>query len=171
MPQVDSAVQVLALILAVVVMAFGTFAAVLPVVPGPALVWTAATVYALVTGFRDVTALTVIILTVLMIVGSTTDFWMGLLGAKVTGGSIWGALGSIAGMIIGLIIFFPIGGIIGGVLGALIIELVRTGDLKKALRIGGGTFGGYLLGVLAEFTFALVMDIIFAVSLFLAHRS
>src|SRR5438105_5217443 len=112
MPQVDTAVQALALILAVVVMAFGTLAAALPIVPGPAVVWTAAVVYAVVTGFREVGLIPLIILTILMIAGSTTDFWFGLLGIKAAGGSLWSVLGSTAGMIVGLIVFFPLGGFI-----------------------------------------------------------
>src|SRR5258706_16137665 len=100
MPQVDTTVQILALIVAAIVMAFGTIAAVLPIVPGPAVVWAATVVYAIVTGFHDIGLIPLIILTILMIVGSTSDFWLGLVGVKAAGGSLWSVLGSIGGMVI-----------------------------------------------------------------------
>jgi uncharacterized protein YqgC (DUF456 family) len=162
--------QGLALILAGTVMAFGTLAAVLPLVPGPALVWFSAVIYAIFTNFRDVGPVPLILLTLLMILGSTTNLWMSLLGVKVTGGSAWGVLGGMIGMVIGMIVFFPIGALIGAVVGALGIELARTGDIRKALTIGGGTAGGYVLGVVAEFLIALVMDLVFVTSVILAHR-
>jgi uncharacterized protein YqgC (DUF456 family) len=170
MPQIDSALQSLVLIVALLVMAFGTIAAVLPVVPGPALVWFAAIIYAALTGFQEVGLLPVILLTLLMILGSTTNLWMSMLGVRVTGGSLWAVFGGTVGMIIGLIVFFPLGALIGAVFGALGIELIRTGDWRKALKIGGGTLGGYLLGVIAEFVIALLMDGVFVIALILAHR-
>jgi uncharacterized protein len=168
---IDPAVQAVLLVVALIVMAFGVFAAVLPVVPGPALVWFAATIYAVLTGFREVGPLPIIILTILMILGSTTNLWMSALGVRASGGSLWAVLGGTAGMFVGLVLFFPLGALIGAVVGALAVELARTGSLRKALRIGGGTCGGFLLGVLAEFLIALAMSIIFVVALLLAHRA
>ncbi len=170
MQPIEPALQGLLLVAVLIVMAFGVFAAVLPVVPGPALVWFAAVIYALLTGFSEIGPLPIILLTLLMILGSTTNLWMSALGVKVTGGSFWSVLGGTVGMLIGLILFFPLGALIGAVVGALGIELLRSGDLRKALRIGGGTCSGFLLGVIAEFLIALVMSIIFVVSLLLAHR-
>src|SRR5207237_6545576 len=89
--------QGVALLLAAAVMAFGTLAAVLPLVPGPALVWFSAVIYAIFTNFTDVGPIPLILLTLLMILGSTTNLWMSLLGVKATGGSIWGVLGGMVG--------------------------------------------------------------------------
>jgi uncharacterized protein YqgC (DUF456 family) len=74
-------------------------------------------------------------------------------------------------MIVGLIVFFPLGGLIGAVIGVLSVEYARTGDWRKALRIGGGTAGGYLLGVLVEFLISSVMAGVFIITIVLAHRS
>jgi uncharacterized protein len=161
----------LLLIVALLLMAFGTFAAVLPVVPGPALVWFAAMIYAIGTNFQAPGIVILIILTLLMIVGSTTNIWMSALGIKVTGGSVWGILGGLAGMLIGTLLFFPIGALIGVVVGTLGVELIVTGDWRKALRIGGATAGGFMLGVVAEFLVALIMDIIFIGGLLLMRTS
>lgn len=170
MQPVDAALQVVVLIIALAIMAFGTLAAVLPIVPGPAVVWTAAVIYAVVTGFRDFGPIPLAIMTLLMLLGSTSDFWMGWFGIKASGGSLWSVLGSMAGMMVGMLVFFPLGGFIGGVVGALGMELVRTGDVRKAFRIGGGTLGGYVIGVLAEFGFAAIMDVLFIATILLAHR-
>jgi uncharacterized protein len=171
MQPIEPALQGLLLVAVLVVMAFGVFAAVLPVVPGPALVWFAAVIYALLTGFREIGLLPIVIMTLLMILGSTTNLWMSVLGVKVTGGSFWSVIGGTLGMLIGLIVFFPLGALIGAVVGAVGIEILRTGDLRKALRIGGGTCGGFLLGVIAEFVIALAESVVFVVSLLLAHRA
>lgn len=154
----------------IVLMIFGTLAAVLPVVPGPALVWFGAVIYALATNFRELGLFPVIILTILMIIGSTTNIWMSALGVKVTGGSLWGILGGLVGTVIGILVFFPIGALIGAVAGTLIAELAATGDWRKALKIGGGTASGFILGVVAEFLIALLMDIVFASAMIISHR-
>jgi len=159
----------LLLIGVILLMAFGTLAAVLPVVPGPALVWFGAIIYALATNFREIGVIPIIILTLLMILGSTTNIWMSALGVKATGGSLWGILGGLVGTVIGILVFFPIGALIGAVVGTLIAELVASGDWRKALKIGGGTASGFILGVVAEFLVALLMDIIFAAAMIVSH--
>ncbi|MEP7284763.1 MAG: DUF456 domain-containing protein [Chloroflexota bacterium] len=161
--------ETLLLVPALIVMIFGTIAAVLPVVPGPALVWFAAIIYALATNFRVVGVIPIVILTLLMILGSTTNLWMAALGVKVTGGSFWGVLGGMLGMLVGTVIFFPIGAIVGAVAGTLSAEFVHTRNGKQAVAAGSGTLIGYLLGVVAEGVIALAMTIIFVISLLLAH--
>lgn len=170
MPTVDAAGQSLLLVAALAVIAFGVLGAVIPLVPGPALVWFAALIYAALTGFREVGPAPLILLTLLMILGSTTNLWMSALGVKAVGGSFWGILGGMAGMFVGLVVLFPIGALIGAVIGVLAVEYARTGDWRKALRIGGGTVGGYLLGVIAEFLIASIMAGVFIISILLAHR-
>src|SRR5258708_30928752 len=137
----------LLLVVALLLMAFGTFAAVLPIVPGPALVWFAAMIYAIGTNFQSPGILSLVILTILMIIGSTTNIWIAALCVKATGGSAWGIVGGLAGMLIGTLLFFPIGALIGVVVGKLGVELLVSGDWRNALRIGGGTPRGFPRGV------------------------
>ncbi|MCC7449963.1 MAG: DUF456 domain-containing protein [Anaerolineae bacterium] len=170
MPQVDQAAQAVLLMFALITMGFGTLAAPLPVVPGPALVWFGATIYAVLTGFRDIGVIPVIVLTLLMILGSTTNIWLAALGVKATGGSFLDVVVGTAGMFVGLILFFPLGAIIGAVVAVLATEFLRSGSIHKALKVGTGTAGGWLLGVVAEFIISLVMDVTFIVALILAHR-
>jgi len=170
MPQVDQAAQAVLLTVAVIVMGIGTLAAPLPVVPGPAVVWFAATIYAALTGFREIGVIPVIILTVLMIIGSTTNIWLAALGVKATGGSFLDVVVGTVGMFVGLILFFPLGAIIGAVVAVLATEFLRSGSLRKALKVGTGTAGGWLLGVVAEFIISLIMDVTFLIAMILAHR-
>jgi hypothetical protein len=60
--------------------------------------------------------------------------------------------------------------LVGLVVGSLTVEMAITRDWRKAVHVGGGTAGGYLIGIVSEFFFAVIMDAIFLVSLYLAHR-
>ncbi len=170
MPQVDQAAQAVLLMVALIVMGFGTVAAPLPVVPGPAVIWFATTIYAALTGFREIGVIPVVLLTLMMILGSTTNIWLAALGVKVTGGSFLDVVVGTAGMFVGMILFFPLGAIIGAVVAVLATEFLRSGDIRKALKVGTGTASGWLLGVVAEFIVSLVMDVTFIAALILAHR-
>jgi uncharacterized protein YqgC (DUF456 family) len=75
------------------------------------------------------------------------------------------------GMLIGLVIFFPIGAVIGALAGSLLAEYWKTKNWRQALKVGGSTASGFLLGVVAEFLISIVMDIVFIATLLLAHRS
>ena len=151
-------------------MAFGTFAAVLPMVPGPALVWFGAMIYAAFTNFQEIGAVPLIILTLLMILGSTSHTWLPALGIKAAGGSIWTVIGGMIGLVVGTIVMFPVGAFVGVVVGSLAVEMMITRDWRKAVHVGGGTAGGFLIGMVAEFFVAAIMDAIFLISLYLAHR-
>ena len=152
-------------------MMLGTFAAFVPLVPGPLLVWFGTILYALATGFHDVPLLSVIALTVLMILGITSDVWMSALSVRSTGGSLWGVLGGLLGGVAGLVVFFPIGSMVGAVIGTVAVEYMVTGSFRRSLRSGGVTLGSYLLSVIVEFVAALLMDGVFVASLAAAHHS
>jgi len=155
----------------VVLMFFGTIAAFLPLVPGPALVWFAAMIYYLFgMGMRDVSIVAAIVLTIFMVLGSTTNIWMAGLGVKVTGGSGWGVFAGMVGMIVGLPFVFPIGSLVGAAVGTLLVEFQRNKNWRQTLKIGGGTVAGFILGAVVECVIALVMDGIFVVSLLLARQ-
>ena len=87
--------------------------------------------YAALTGFTHVTWLSVGLMTVLMILGSTTGWWTQILGMHAEGGSCLSILGSLVGGLIGTFaIPVPfLGTIIGLVLGALLFEFARVGGI------------------------------------------
>ncbi|MEO0563235.1 MAG: DUF456 family protein, partial [Chloroflexota bacterium] len=72
-------------ILTVVLMVAAGLVSFVPFIPGPALVWAIGVIYAVATEFREVGVWAVVIMTVLMIVGSTADYWTRFLGLNAEG--------------------------------------------------------------------------------------
>lgn len=157
------------IVVALALMGVSVLVSIVPFVPGPLLVWTVALVFALLNDFERVTYLAFGVMTVLMVAGSTSDYWMQALGFKMKGGSCLTTLGSLGGGLIGTF-FIPVplfGTVIGMVLGALAVEMVRVGDVRSALGAGRTTFELYLIGVAFELTTSLVIAAIFVLSIWM----
>ncbi|MBN2469087.1 MAG: DUF456 domain-containing protein [Anaerolineae bacterium] len=156
----ETALLAVILILMVVVV----LASILPVVPGPAAVWALGILYAVLTEFEQVTALPLIVMTVLMILGSTTTWWMQALGMKAQGGSWTAIIGGLIGGLAGtFLIPIPIvGTLIGVVGGTLLFELLRLGDANKAAQSGIIAVKGYLITLLTETGISALIVIVFA---------
>ena len=154
-------------IIAVVLMIAAVVASLLPVVPGPALVWAIGLVYAVLTGFAHVTWLSISLMTILMILGSTTGWWTQILGMRADGGSCLSILGALVGGLIGTFaIPIPLlGTVIGLVLGALLFEFARVGEFRQAMQSGGVALRGYLLSVLVEGGISILILAVFVISL------
>ncbi|MCL4877800.1 MAG: DUF456 family protein [Anaerolineae bacterium] len=154
------------IIVAAIFMIVGMFLAFIPFVPGPALVWCIGFAYAIITDFDRVTVLAVIVMTLFMIVGASSDLWLRALGMKARGTSCWGTMGSFAGGILGTF-FIPIpilGTMIGLIAGALLVEFMRLGELKPAWTAGRSALEIYVLGKLVEFSMSAAIVAVFAVS-------
>jgi uncharacterized protein YqgC (DUF456 family) len=156
-------------IIAVVLMVIAVIASLLPVVPGPALVWAIGLAYGVLTGFTHVTGLSLILMTLLMILGSTSGWWMQALGMHASGGSWLSIVGALVGGLIGTFaIPIPfLGTIVGLVLGALLFEFARVGEIRQAMQSGGAALRGYLLSVLVEGGISLLILAVFVISLIL----
>lgn len=157
------------IVVALALMGVSVLVSIVPFVPGPLLVWAVALVFALLNDFERVTYLAFGVMTVLMVAGSTSDYWMQALGFKMKGGSCLTTLGSLGGGLIGTF-FIPVplfGTVIGMVLGALAVEMVRVGDVRSALGAGRTTFELYLIGVAFELTTSLVIAAIFVLSIWM----
>jgi uncharacterized protein YqgC (DUF456 family) len=155
------------IVIAFVMMGISLVVSIVPFVPGPLLVWAIGLVFALLNDFERVTYLAFGIMTVIMIAGSTSDYWLQALGFRMKGGSCLTTLGSISGGILGTF-FLPIplfGTVVGMVLGALAVELMRVGDLRSALAAGRTSLELYLIGVAFELTASAAIVIVFALSL------
>src|SRR5262245_35839472 len=99
-------------------MAIGLIGTVLPVFPGPILIFAAALIHRLILGPEK--GLGWPGLLVLLFLGLTTiaiDFFGGWLGAQRFGATRWGTLGAILGALVGLFFGLP-GLLIGPVIGA-----------------------------------------------------
>lgn len=153
-------------ILAIVLMIVAILASALPVLPGPLLVWGIGLAYAALTGFARVTWLAAGLMTILMILGSTTGWWMQALGMKAQGGSCMSIVGAVVGGMIGTFaIPIPIlGTLVGLALGALLFEFGRFGDLRRAAQSGSAALSGYVLSVLVEMLIGGLILVVFVIS-------
>jgi len=154
--------NVVALVVALLIMAVGLIGTVVPFLPGTILIFAGALIYAIVDGFRAVGWPTLAILGIMAAVATTADIWASSAGAKAGGASIWSVLAGLVGGLVGMILFTLPGAIIGAVLGVLLAEFARRGDWEQALKAGGGWAIGWALSVVAHMGIGLTMVAIFA---------
>ena len=134
-------------VIAGVLMVIALIASLLPFLPGPFMLWVISIVYGVLTGFQHLTVLSAVVITILMIIATTKDIWMPIVGMKTSGVSCSSAIGMFVGGLIGTFaIPIPIvGTLIGAIVGAILLELLNLGDLQKALKAGGFAFKSFLL--------------------------
>lgn len=115
------------------VMLFGLFGLIIPILPGLVIIWVAALVYGIVTGFTWTSGIILAVMTVLMAVGSVIDNLIMGAKARQTGAS-WLAIGAALGAgILGSLIFPPFGGFIAALLALFAVEYYRLQDVQKAV--------------------------------------
>lgn len=131
---------------------------VVPFVPAPLVLWVVALAFAVFEGFDRVTVLAMVVMTILMVAGTTVDFWLRPLGMRSSGGCLT-AIGSLVGGILGtFLIPIPVlGSIIGAVLGAVLVEYMQRRELQDALDAGRSTFKMILIGKVVEFVFCVAI--------------
>jgi uncharacterized protein YqgC (DUF456 family) len=153
-------------IIACVLMVVALLVSLLPFLPGPLLLWGISLGYGLLTNFERLTVLSAVVITVLMLIATTKDIWLPLLGMKTQGASCSSAFGMIIGGLVGTFtIPIPIvGTLVGAMIGAIVLELLRIGDMQKALQAGGFAFRSFVLGMLTEFGFNLLIVLAFFAS-------
>ncbi len=158
----------LAFWLALIAMVVGLAGTVLPALPGIALIWIAAAIYAVAEGFATLTPVAFGVMTVLAAIGLVSDFFLTQAATRVSGASRKAALAGVVGGIIGFVLGSFIGGIgaaPGGIIGALggvvAVEYLNRKNLRDAIRAGGGWLAGCLASRLAQFLIALAMVVIF----------
>jgi uncharacterized protein YqgC (DUF456 family) len=158
----------LLLILATALMIVTLVLAFIPILPGPLMPWAVAIVYGVLTGWQRVTPLAAIIMTLLMLVGVTADYWRPLLGAKTTGMGCRTSLGSFAGGFIGtFLIPIPLlGTVIGLIAGALLMELAQFGDLKKAMGAGRAALKQFVVGYALTIAISVGIFVVYLISIF-----
>jgi uncharacterized protein YqgC (DUF456 family) len=144
-----------------------------PAVPVAALEWAIAIVFAVLTGlqngtpFERLTPAAALLITGLMIFGSTSGLWMPLLGMRGKEFSCLGLVGFFAGVILGgFLIPIPLlGSIIGGMIAVFAIQFLQSRDPKQALQSSGTALKLMFYGMAAEFVFASAIIGVFLVSI------
>ena len=161
-----TAVEIIGLSIALLVMLAGLMGSLVPGFPGTALVLLAAAVHRLCFGPASVGNLILIILVVLTLVALLFDFLAGLLGASKFGATWRGALGAVLGGIVGL--FFSLPGIIfGPFLGAMLLELNGGREPEHAAKAGLRATLGLLVGIVGKFSICVVMILLFTTDVIL----
>ncbi len=134
----------LLVILGIIALIVGFLGSFLPILPGPPVAWLSL----LLLHFTSHTDFSIQFLVITAVVTLLIVFMNYVLPIKLTkkfGGTKMGERGALLGTIVGLF-FGPIGIILGPLLGAFAGEIiVAPTDIKKALKVGLGSFAGFLL--------------------------
>lgn len=145
---------------AALLLILGVAGLIVPVIPGPPLMWVGMLLAARAEQFAHVGQKTLALLFVLMLIAVALDFIAGALGARRFGASGWAVFGAAVGAIIGMF-FFPIGLIAGPFIGAVAGEVIAGRNLDAAGRAGIGATIGLLVGTVAKVAIGIVMIAVF----------
>lgn len=150
-------------LLALLLVIAGIAGLVLPVLPGPLLIFAGLWLAAWLQDYAAVSVGTVIALGVMALLGLLADWLGALLGAQRVGASrealIGATLGGLAGFFLG-----PLGIVLGPLAGAMLGEWLSHPDLYRAGRVGLATSVGLLLALAAKLGLAVAMVGLFAVA-------
>jgi uncharacterized protein YqgC (DUF456 family) len=151
-------------LLSAVMIVAGLAGAVLPALPGTALVLAGIVLGAWIDDFTRVGAGTLAVVATLAVLSWVLEYVAGLLGAQRAGASrqalIGAALGTVAGLFMGLVgvLFMPL-------VGAAIGQYIAQRDHGRALHVGVATWIGLMVGMVAKIVLAFVMVGVFLVAL------
>jgi uncharacterized protein YqgC (DUF456 family) len=148
-----------------IIMLIGLIGCIVPVLPGPPLVWIGAMYHGYRTGWDEVSPAVLVVLFVLAMVGSTADTWMSFLGARRSGASLWSSLAGSVGGIIGLLVFSLPGAILGALGAVAAVEWYQHRDWSKVMVAGKGYLKGFFLAFVVQFVICLFMIGIFVMAL------
>lgn len=158
--------QALYYILAGVLILVGIAGTVLPALPGLPLVFTGMLLAAWAGHFQQVGWIALVILGALTLLSVAVDLFATAVGAKRVGASKLAVAGAMLGTFAGLF-FGPIGLFTGPFVGALGGELLHGREVRKATRVGFGTWLGIMAGVVLKLGLAFAMLGLFALAWFL----
>jgi uncharacterized protein YqgC (DUF456 family) len=152
--------------LTIFLMVIGLFLAFVPLVPATALQWAIAMIFAAADGFHRVTVPAAVIITLLMLAGSTSGIWLPYFGMKGKGVSCIGLTAFMIGCMVGVLIPIPIiGSMIGGIIAVVVVEFARVGTWRAAVQGGVAATRVMILGFVFEFVFSLAIFLTFLISL------
>jgi uncharacterized protein YqgC (DUF456 family) len=136
---------------------------VIPVYPGVTIIWAAALIHGLVTGFATLEIWVLIVLTLLMVIGTLVDNLLMGGKARQAGASWLSIIGALAGGLIGTFAFPPIGGIIAAPTLLYLLEYARLRDSQEAWDVTRGLLTGWGLAFVARFAIGVAMIAIWAI--------
>jgi uncharacterized protein YqgC (DUF456 family) len=139
------------------VMLIGLFGLLTTIIPGLAIIWVAALVYFIVTGFSTGSIILFVVMTILTVVGSLLDNV--IMGAKARqSGASWLAIGvALLAGVVGTLMFPPFGGLVAALLGLFVMEYLRLRDPKLAFDSAKNMAAGCGWAVLLRFGIGMIM--------------
>lgn len=146
-----------------ILIALGLAGVVLPVVPGPLLIWLGALVWSWGDGFARVGWVELAVLGVLALLAWGSDLWLTTMLSRRAGVSWKAIAGAIVCGIAGgiLLVEIPIVGVIfGALLGAMLGMLAIEWYDKRSLRAALRATWGYLIGSLAASALEIVIAVL-----------
>lgn len=160
--------------LAYLIIFVGLVTSVLPVIPGPWLIWAGALLWAWADDFSHIGWPTLIVLVMLVLANHMLDFVL-TTGMSRRAGVSWRAIGgALLGALLGGIFLsaLPIigtllGAILGAVVGMWLVEYWVKGDQQLATHAVRAYLSGVTLSVAVQMVISIVMVLIFAWQAFL----
>jgi uncharacterized protein YqgC (DUF456 family) len=156
-------------LVAYALMFLGLIGAVLPIVPGPLLIWLGVLIWAWSEGFQRIGWPTLLVLGLLTAIAWASDLLLTTLITRRAGVSWKAVAGAILGGLAGGLFlggWIPVVGtvlstIAGGVVGILVVETLDKQDWRLGLRAGRGYVLGYLASSILEAWLAFLMILLF----------
>lgn len=149
-------------------MGLGLIGAVVPLIPGPPLIWIGALLWAWADGFQRVGWVTLLILAVIAIPALLSDLLVTSLTGRKAGLSWRSIGGAIAGGLIGGIAlsWIPavgtlLGAILGAIIGVVLVEYYTVHDWAQAWRAAKVYLFGFLLARVFEVVLCGLMIVVF----------
>ncbi len=138
-------------------MLVGLVLLIVPIFPGITVIWVAALLYGIVTGFDTLGIVIIVLITLGMIAGISADNLLMGAGARRGGASWLTIIVALIAGIAGTVLFPPIGGLIAIPIAIFLIELLRNREWRSAWRATRGVALGWGLSFLVRFGIGLVM--------------
>jgi uncharacterized protein len=136
---------------------------IVPGLPGVGLVFGGILLHAIFFGIESVGMTTLFLLGAVTLFSLIIDVLASLYGAKRSGATRSGIIGSVVGGLAGLVILNLPGLFFGTFIGAVAGEyFLAEKSLNDALKAGTGSILGFLAGSVIKFIIALIMVIVFA---------
>ncbi|REG11523.1 DUF456 family protein [Pelolinea submarina] len=155
-------------IVVLVVMLLGLLSLLFVIFPGLTIIWLAALVYGLLSGFDLTSGLIFLGITLLMIFGNMVDQLLMGARAKKSGASWTGVVVSMLAALVFSILFPPFGGLVAALIALFAIETVRLKNWRQAGESTKEMAIGCASAVVARFGIGMVMIGLWLVWLYLS---
>ena len=155
-------------IVVLVVMLLGLLSLLFVIFPGLTIIWLAALVYGLLSGFDLTSGLIFLGITLLMVFGNMVDQLLMGARAKKSGASWTGVVVSMLAALVFSILFPPFGGLVAALIALFAIETVRLKNWRQAGESTKEMAIGCASAVVARFGIGMVMIGLWLVWLYLS---